>query len=162
MWINALKWLVFVALCMSMVYIVYNMGYKFGSADVTSRFQYQNLQLQNEKLDLADQLRHETERRNQIVTDATTTLHKNISKLRSEVESLTSQLNSGGLREDLARQSCVSASDSAAGDHAETQCGLHERDVRDLIDLSRRADEVTEQLTACQGVIEAWTSKEES
>lgn len=153
---KAIKWLAFVAICMGMVYTVYNMGYKFGKADATSKCQSQQLRLQTEKLEIGDLLHIEREKRTKHVTDVTTQYHQNISKLQSEVDSLTKRLTTDGLRKDLTRQSCVQDTDNTRGTNDPGECGLHKEDVRDLIELSRRADETAERLTACQGVMEAW------
>lgn len=139
-----------------MVYTVYNMGYNFGEADANSKHRLEKFQLQSEQIDIANQLRIEKERRTKDVTNLTTQYHESKSAIKAEADSIIANLTSGGLRNDLTRSDRVQCTDSTTGDTHTGGHGLHERDVRDIIDLTRRADETREKLTACQGIIRTW------
>lgn len=140
---KALKWLGFVAICLGMVYFVYNLGYDSGEATVTA----EHLKQVNE---LNKQITELTDKRNADIVNITTDFHKKNNVLSAQVGSLTDKLNSGGLRNDLRRKSCVSEASDTTRDTGSSQCGLRERDVSDLIGLATRADQLKVRLIACQ------------
>jgi hypothetical protein len=141
MWIKAVKWLSLIAICIG---ILYNIGDQ-----------------QERQLVLAGRLSTEKDRRTKDVTVITTQYHKGLVKIRDEADNASTILLDGGLRDDLKHRACVPTTDRPARTSGASYSGLYERDVTDLIELARTADETKRKLTACQGVIKSWTSKAE-
>ena len=161
LWVKALRWLSFVALCLGMLYTVGNIFYKFGHADAVVECQAEKLKLQMNQIEEVRKSNSEKDRKNEDVLHITTQYHKGLVEVKKNADSNADAIFNGGLRDDLKNRNCVSTTDSSTGDSGTRRCGLQHTDVTDLIELARRADEIKEKLKACQGVIKAWKSNNE-
>lgn len=157
MHLKVIKWIGIVAFCLGIVYTIFIIGYKSGAHSESSDCKSKTIQLMKDQLDKSRQLVAELKRRDEVITELTTQYHENIDKIQRDADSTIDTLR---LRDDLKRRDCMSNTGDTARDTKTSQCGLRDEDVRDIIGLAARADKVTEQLKACQGIL--WTLKKES